>query len=317
MKNLVSTLTAVLLLITGCSDSSDNRVDLAPLLERYVLSSADSVPEGVAFDPEMRDFFATSLNGGSLTRVTAAGDESLFREPDDRAQLLGAKVDPAARRLWVCAQEVDGVDNRVWVFDLRSGELANEFLLGAITTGGSCNDLVLDADGIAYVTDPVNPFLYRLDLATGEGEVLATDPLFEDITGLGLGLNGITLTADGSTLIVARFAPAALLRVRLSDGTVLGEVALSGDLLTPPDGLAELDGDIYAVSDSFVNRIRLSDDFSEGTVVSVAQIGGLSTATVAEGQLYVIKSEVTNYVIGTPFNLPFEIFRIDLAEYGP
>jgi hypothetical protein len=45
------------------------------------------------------------------------------------------------------------------------------------------------------------------------------------------------------------------------------------------------------------------------------QVSGLSTATVAEGQLYVIKSDVTNFVLNRPLDLPFEIFRVDLAEF--
>ncbi|MFT6275444.1 MAG: hypothetical protein ACJAZ0_001540 [Halioglobus sp.] len=42
--------------------------------------------------------------------------------PAPPARIVGAKVDAAARRLWVCASPVDDIDNRVWVFDLDSGE---------------------------------------------------------------------------------------------------------------------------------------------------------------------------------------------------
>lgn len=298
----------------ACSDSSDKPAQ--PLLDRYELSSPDSVPEGVAFDPVERAFYATSLQGGSITRIAADGTESVFRPADDRAQIGGVKVDAAARRLWVCATQVDGLDDRVWVFDLESGARVLEFVLGALSTGGSCNDLTLDGSGAAFVTDPANPFIYRLDPVSGEGEVFASDPLFTDASGMGLGLNGIAMSVDGDALIVARFLPAALLHVSLPNGDSVVPLALAGDALPAPDGLAVLDGDFYAVSDAAVSRVRTNTDSTAGTVTTVPQISGLSTATVAEGALYVIRSDVTNFALGRPVNPPFEIFRVDLEAFG-
>jgi len=317
MSRPVTAILVTALLATACSDSSDAPAPPpAPLQARYVLGSADSVPEGIAFDPVERAFYATSLQGGSITRIAADGTESLFRPADNRARLGGAKVDPAARRLWVCAQQVDGLDNRVWVFDLDDAELAQEFLLGALSSGGSCNDLALDDSGVAYVTDPANPYIYRLDPATGEGEVAVTDPQFQDVSGVGLGLNGIVVAPGGATLIVGKFIPPGLLRVDLAGGAVQ-PVALSGDSLPNPDGLVLLGGDVFAVGDASVSRVRLDGALASGTVVTVPQTSGLSTATVAADALYVIKSEVVSFVLGQPLDLPFEIFRVDPAAFGP
>lgn len=300
---------------TACNDSDNSDITLTPLADRYELSSEDSVPEGVAFDPQERMFYATSLQGGSIVRIDAAGEEFTFRAADNRARLVGAKVDASQRRLWVCAQQVDGADNRVWVFDLATAQLDKEFLLGALTTDGSCNDLVLDSAGVAYVTDPANPYLYRLDPATGTGSILATDPLFEDVTGAGLGLNGIALSPDESALIIGKFVPASLLRVSLPDADTIEPIVLTGDSLPPPDGLAVLDGDLYAVSGDSVSRVRPNANFTSAEVVTVAQKSGLSTATVAESELYVIKSEVVNFVLSRPLDTPFEVFRVDRGAF--
>ncbi len=310
-------LAGAITLVAACNDSSDSHFTRLPLPERYVLSSDDSVPEGVAFDPQERMFYTTSLAGGGIVGLDPLGAETEFRVADHRAQLVGTKVDATRRRLWVCARGVDGLDHRVWVFDLKSGALTQEFLLGALATNGSCNDLVLDRAGVAYVTDSGNPYLYKLDPATGTGSILAVDPLLDDITGAGLGQNGIALTPDESALIVGKFVPASLLRVSLADPSDIQVVALSGDTLPPPDGLAFLDEDLYAVADSSVSRVRLAADFRSGEVVTAPQISGLSTAAVAEGQLYVIKSEVLNFVLNQPLQLPFEIFRVDLDAFNP
>ena len=304
--------------LAACSDSnnsSDAGVPLTPLSERYELSSPDSVPEGVAFDPEERFFYATSLQGGGIVRIDAEGRESGFHPADNRAQVGGAKVDAERRRLWACAQSVDGGDSRVWVFDLATAALTMEFFLGTITPNGSCNDLVLDSSGIAYVTDPASPYLYRLDPTTGAGSILATDPQFADVTGAALGLNGIALSPDGSALLVAKFFPATLFRVSLPDGDSIVPIALSGDTLPTPDGLAVLEGDLYAVSSSSISRVRLNQDLSAGEVVNVMQKSGLSTATVAESQLYVIKSDVVNFFVEKPLDTPFEIFRVDTDAF--
>jgi sugar lactone lactonase YvrE len=309
----------IMAIATACSDSNDSGspapTTVIPLLDRYVLSSDDSVPEGVTFDPQNREFYATSLQGGSIVRVDAQGNESIFRAADNRAQLVGTKIDVQTRRLWVCAQEVDDIDNRVWVFNLENGELDLEFLLGALSADGSCNDLVLDSAGVAYVTDPANPYLYRLDPATGTGTILATDPLFNDTSGAGLGLNGIALTPDESALIVGKLIPATLFRVSLPDAETIESIELSGDALPAPDGLAILEGDLYTVSANSVSRVSMNSRYSAGEVVTVTQSNGLSTATVAEDKLFVIKSDVINFVLNRPLDIPFEIFRVDLNAF--
>jgi len=311
MRAAASLILCIVAMTTACSNSSDDNLPQAPLASRYELSSPDSVPEGVAFDPQERAFYATSLQGGSIVRIDASGQESTFRPADNRARLGGVKVDAQQRRLWVCATQVDGTDDRVWVFDLATAQLVTEFLLGALTTNGACNDLVLDSTGVAYVTDPANPYLYRLDPATGTGSILATDPLFDDITGAGLGLNGIAISPDGSALIVGKYVPASLLRVSLPGADEITVIPLTGATLPPPDGLAVLNGDLYTVSNDSVSRVRPNTDFSAGDVVTVTQpLDGLSTATVAESQLYVIKSDVVNFVLNRPLNPPFEIFRV-------
>lgn len=316
MKYTALGLILALTTILGACDGDNN--DIRLLLDRYELASTDSVPEGVAFDPKDRQFYASSLQGGSIIRVDAQGRETFFRRPDFTSTIGGIKVDAEARRLWACASNVGSNDARVWMFDLRDGELLEEFFLGAIFPNGSCNDLALDADGFAYVTDPGNPALYKLDPATGEGEVFANDPLLADMLNIGLGQNGIVVNAAGDALIVAKFVPPGLVRVSLPNGGSVSAITLTGDEFPTPDGLVELDGDIYSVANSSVARTRLNADSTAGEVVVAEQPeAGLSTATVAEGQVYVIKSEVTNFVGGKPLDLPFAIFSIDLAVFDP
>ncbi len=90
---------SIVTVATACSDSSDSQSAPTPLPDRYELSSKDSVPEGVTFDPQKREFYATSLQGGSIVRLDAEGRETFFRTADNRVRLLGAKIDDRRRRL--------------------------------------------------------------------------------------------------------------------------------------------------------------------------------------------------------------------------
>jgi len=57
------TLSTSLLFLGACSEDNDGPAQKS-LLERYELSSPDSIPSGFAFDPTERAFYAAGINGG-------------------------------------------------------------------------------------------------------------------------------------------------------------------------------------------------------------------------------------------------------------
>ena len=70
-----------------------------PLADEYILSSKDSFPEGVTFDPVDRAFYVGSLLGSTITRIDADGTESIFLDLDNEVSFTGMKVDADNRRL--------------------------------------------------------------------------------------------------------------------------------------------------------------------------------------------------------------------------
>ena len=76
MRAAAGLIICIVAITTACSNSNDSPVPPTPLSDRYELSSRDSVPEGVAFDPQERAFYTTSLQGGGIARIDAAGQES-------------------------------------------------------------------------------------------------------------------------------------------------------------------------------------------------------------------------------------------------
>jgi hypothetical protein len=283
----------------------------------YLLSSSMSLPEGVAFDPKTRRFFATSLMSGQITTIDAAtGDERVFHAVDEPLQFSGAKVDVENRRLWVCASDIRGPSGGVHLFDVDTGALVRHFPLAQ---GGICNDVCLDRDGVAYVTDSFQPVIYRVDPRDGSSREFVRDTQMAAPIGR-FGLNGIALTPDGESIIGGFSSPSKLFLVSRGAPDRVREIALTGDPFALPgdpnftgaDGIIFLGDELYVVHDGGVQQVTFTaPDYSAGHVRSaVAPESGLTTATVADGELYVIKADVLRSMhMRLPPDLPFKIYR--------
>ncbi len=286
-----------------------------PLLDEYPLDGDDMFPEGVAFDPTQAAFFVGSLTDAGITRVDADGTPSVFvaSGPELRA-CAGMKIDDAARRLWVCGSD-DADSSRVYVYSLEDASLIESFDLSVLVDTASCNDLALDEAGVAYVTDPPSSAIHRLAIG-GEAAVWATDPQFDPEL-MDLGLNGIAVTPDGTAVIVTKFISKRLLRVAIDDPTQIVEVDLGGEafaggsLIAGPDGIVFAGDLLYVVFDDVVAQVVPNADWTAADVsILTPPTTGLSTATVAQGEVYAVKSEVTAFALGSAPDLPFRIVRV-------
>ncbi|HND31178.1 MAG TPA: hypothetical protein PLA94_14340 [Myxococcota bacterium] len=309
-----------LLLFAACDGSSTDSEPptKAELLDEYALTGDDSYPESVAWDPESRSFFTSSLGRGDVTRVQADGSSSVFYagKEDHPWVTIGLEVDSARRRLWVCASVFDGsAPGELWLIDLDSAALLQTLSLGGARADASCTDVFLDPDGIAFVTDRENPDVYRVDAATGTAEVWVEDPLLEAAL---VGLNGVAITPDRKNLLVTKYLEATLIRIPLDDPSALAAVSLSGD---PFEGQSPLSGadDIVFVEDTLyatlVDRLftLTSGDgsWTDAVVVSEdVEAGGLTGLTAAEGSLYGANGHAVEYSLGMDPDTDFWIRRL-------
>ena len=152
------------------------------------------IPEGPAFDRD-GNLYVVELGGGCVSRITPDGSVSTLCETGGFPN--GATIGPDGA-LWVANN--GGRDDPGWVerIDLATG--TTERIIEDPSFGG-CNDLVFDAEGNLYFTDPHGTM--RRDQRPGhvyffssERELtrIATDYAFP---------NGIGITDDGGTLLVA------------------------------------------------------------------------------------------------------------------
>lgn len=293
-----------------------------PLQEQYLLQSQFSLPEGVAYDSESRSFFATAINGGEITRISALGQEHVFySSPDPNASFGGAHVDAKNRLLWVCQVDVktDAIPNsKVVAFD-DDGDLVKTIDLGEPSF---CNDLVTDKYGAVYATDSALPVIYKIDPKTKTKKVFATHPQWTPVQQGTLALNGLDISPDGKALYVVTTVPAAMFRVDLANPNNISQVTFSGDPFSPndprfpgPDGLEFVDGDAYVVYDGGVQQLHFTGPTHATVKTTTAVPGGLTSAVDAEGRLYVIDSEVFSVLyMNQPPELPFAILHLDTDE---
>ena len=315
-KLLASTLLASTFLTLPACD--------VPLPEQFVLQSTSSLPEGVAYDGVTHTFFATAINGGQITRFTPLAQEIVFHaDADANRSFGGAHVDEANRRLWVCVVDVKTnpfPSSQVWAFNIESKKATHKIALPAVSF---CNDLVTDDVGTVYATDSANPTIYKIVPKTSSLSTLLSAPEFAPVAPGAIGLNGLDISPDGERLLVVKTIPAAIYSVPLADPQAFVPVLTSGDnfggppgdpRFPGPDGAEFLGEQLHVVYDGGVQQLTFTgDDWAQAAVRTTTAVpGGLTSATVAEDQLYVIDSEVFRVLyLALPPILPFTIFRVD------
>lgn len=175
---------------------------------------------------------------------------------------------------------------RLLAFDLTTKEKLMDVDLTDVAPAGArfANDVAVDADGVAYVTDSLAGAIYRVDMS-GNVSYLSND-LF---AGQGLGLNGIDYS-NGS-LIVGKSSDGALYKISLADPTNIVTVQLP-QALTGVDGITfRSDGKLLAVSnrEGKMYLLSSSDDWATATIDA--------TSDVPQGSSAVVLKDSTAYVL--------------------
>lgn len=313
--------TASLAFVLLACSSSEGTDPVTPLLDDYVLTDPALVPESGSFDPVSRSFYVGSATEGSITEVDAEGAETLFFEPptDESWRTLGVIVDAQARRLWVCAQqESPAVLQQIWGFDLDAGSRSFALELSEVAEAASCNDIAIDSEGLAYISDSANPRIYRANADAETIEVWADDPILGG-GGAGFGGNGIAVTADDAYVLLSKtlaLMPPRIARIDRNDPSRIAEVATDVSP-TGADGMSFLDGNLYLadVVGGEVLRFTSDDDWASARATATPVAQGTSTVRPAEGDLYAIYSDITASLFDEPLSPPFRIFKVDLDSF--
>jgi sugar lactone lactonase YvrE len=271
--------------------SEPNFISL-PLGDLLYAQNAAMVPESIEWDAANSQFLVSSVTFGSIFSVQDTGVTMPFIVSKNLTNSVGIHLDTATNRLLVAVGNIQANRNedlpgfaRLGIYDMETREELHFVDLGSLYPNGRhfANDVTVDANGNAYITDTLSPVIYKVDM-DGNATVFAEDPTFS-------GLNGIVYHPDGY-LLVGTNANGGLYKVMLDDPTNVSRVELSEPLVM--DGLV-LNNDLalVAVIQPPARNVVLlvsADDWATANVTATAPVLTPlfpTAATFRDGELYV------------------------------
>jgi len=176
---------------------AENRKPLTPSRSAFTVKQTGLIAEGIAYDPNTKSFFVSSVHQRKIIRIDQQGKASdLASAKDGLWGVFGMKVDAARRRLWVCTStisQMEGFDPAsnanqaaLLVFDLRGKEPVKRYPLGDRAQPHVFGDLVVAPNGDVYVSDSGKPAVYVLREKAKDLELFATNDQFVNLQGLAL-----------------------------------------------------------------------------------------------------------------------------------
>lgn len=286
---LRSLLLASLLPLAACDNDDDPALPTTPP-DQVNFTQTGLYPEGQQYDSQGSRFLVSSQTAGRIGQVSDDGTYTPFGDDASLVSTIGLNLDAGRDRLLVAVSDpgynaartsaaTKGKLAGLAVFTRSTGAFGRYVPLSSLrpaAAGHFANDVAVDDQGNAYVTDSYAPLIYKVDLQ-GTATVFLENAALAAPAGT-FGLNGIVYHPDGY-LLVAKSDEGKVLKVPLSNPAGFSTVALPAGLsLAGDDGLLLYDkttllaacnaqGRVYRLtsSDGFAT-ISGSSSFSTGAV---------------------------------------------------
>jgi sugar lactone lactonase YvrE len=289
------------LLAMGACDHRNLDTNVPAFAQTTPFIAARQYPEGIAYAPSLSKFLVTSLTLGKVGTVDMNGQYADLINDPQLISTQGLKVQNG--KVYICnaAQSIankttpqaTGKTAGLFVYDLATSQITRRTDLAALLPGAPhlANDVALDAQGVAYVTDSFSPVIYRV-AADGTPSVLINNPILGVPAGQ-FGLNGIVYH-PGNYLIVVKSSTGQLYKIDLGNGNAITEVTGFAPL-TGGDGMVLIDNDLYVVNkQSQVTQLRGASNWATASVVKTDAAGYVqaTTNTVVNGQIYTLNARI-------------------------
>lgn len=295
----------IVITLGGCNDSKPS---VSPNVVTF--NSSTLYPEGIAWDDRNERFLVTSIRKGEIGSVKDDGSYWVFAKDSRMVSSVGIQIDKKRDRVLVCNADPGAAEKSspkttgklagLAVFSLSSGALIKYIDLAKGIKGGHfCNDLTIDKEGNAYITDSFSSVIYKVD-ADYNASVLVNDKTF---SGKSFNLNGIVV--KDNYLLAVKMNSGQLFKIPLDKPSSFKEVTLkqkiygADGLLWGPDGSLILiaNNNAYvgatpATATDKVFKLTSSDNWASASIIGQADTGDVfaTTGTVRNGQVYVMHS---------------------------
>jgi hypothetical protein len=252
-------------------------------------------PEGVEYDSVNGRFLVSSVAEGTVYAVADDGTATPFIQDDRIPSSTGLEVDEAGNRLLVAVTDLE-TQAFLGIYDLTSGEnLAFIDFRPLLPTDSEhfANDVAVDGQGNAYVTDSLAGVIYKVD-PQGNPTVWLEDETFSTQ----FALNGIAYDEAGNSLIAVRVP--GLIKIPLDNPAAFTPVEMDTKI-SGEDGITFIgDNVLAAVSNDTgrVYRIESQDDFASAQATGMFETGLVNPTTVAlrNGDPYVLYAHLNEDV---------------------
>ena len=199
-------------------------------VQQINFTSQNLFPEGVVYDPFNDRFYVSSVTTGDIGIVTSDGNYTPFITDPALTATTGLEIDKARKLLYV-----SNSPGSVGVYDINSGERINFINLASLVPGARVfvNDIALDPQGNAYVTNSLSPVIYKIT-PDGIATIFFQEPALALAPGQ-FGFNGIEY-GNGGYLLVSYTNNNQIIKIPVSEPSVYSVVTLNA-ALNRPDGL--------------------------------------------------------------------------------
>jgi DNA-binding beta-propeller fold protein YncE len=297
-KNRFLFAAVVSLLLAGCKKDlvTDSNPEEPKAPVQINFTEHNLFPEGLTYDPLHNRFYVSSASRGTVGIVSFDGTYKPFISNEALTQTNGLRVDVARQRLWVC-----NAPNGVGAYDLNTGAQLFFTDLTVLLPGEPIfiNDVTLDPQGNAYVTNSFSPVIYKID-RYGKASIFFHNTAFATAPG-DFGFNGIQYDERGF-LLVNHTTLNEIIKISVRNPTVYLVVQLDASLSFPDGLLLSKNGNqLVVVNEDRVLSFISNDQWKSGSLSTLFNTGSevFTTSVTSDGKrVYVLYSHLNKFLSG-------------------
>ncbi len=330
--NNISKLFFIITLAAALGACKGNNVTSTPDVVKF--NSSTLYPEGVGWDATNKRFLVTSIRKGEIGSVKDDGSYWVFAKDSRMVSSVGIKIDEMRDRVLVCNSDPGAAEKSspattgklaaLAVFQLSTGRLIKYVDLAKGLDGGHfCNDIAIDKDGTAYITDSFSPIIYKVDV-NYESSVLINDKTF---SGKSFNLNGIVVKDD--YLIVDKMNSGQLFKIPKNNPGAFTEVKLKKKIFGADGLIWGIDGSLNVIANNnahvgvpastatnAVIKLSSNDNWASASVIGEADTGDVfaTTGTLRNKQIYVMHAML--HILFNP-KTKKHLEQFNIVKYNP
>lgn len=336
MKKIFILIAVITVVATSCKEANNTEVkdsikneinnkvadvikneDKTNFPDALTLENIAQNPEGIEYNKNDKTFLLSSLNATPILQVNLDGTFKPFTSGEKfPMSTAGLQIDYKRNRLLATAfngmelfdnnPATKGISN-LRIYNLKTGVIEHDINLSSLVPDADAffaNDVAVDNDGNAYITDWYANVIYKVDLK-GNASVF-----WNNNSGITAGPNGIDFHPKGYLLVSlvavddkGLYSDHGLVKIPVDNPNSATNVAISDSKFSGFDGLViNAKGNIIGVTNNgktpggnTLMELSGKNDWKSATVINSKEITASTTvALTPKNMYYVINQDFSN-----------------------